>query len=313
MPRQRTDRACITKISQRRCPDLEIVTANGDLVHFSNVSHTGLFDGAVISLGCLGVIVSLDLALLPTFQVAQTVYENLPLKNLVDHFDEIMSSAYSVSLFTDWQRDSINQVWIKQRQPDGVSTQRIAPLPDFFGATPATRPMHPIGGFPAETCTQQLGVPGPWQDRLPHFRIGTTPSAGNELQSEYFVPREQAVDALHAVARLRDQFAPHLLVSEIRCIAADNFWISPAYQRNSVGFHFTWEPDWAAVNALLPYLEAQLAPFNPRPHWAKVFTMPPQQIQACYERLGDFQGWLLERYDSHGKFRNAYMDNLLLT
>ena len=162
----------------------------------------------------------------------QYVYENLPLEQMKDHFEEIESSAYSVSLFTDWQKQRLNEVWIKSRVEDGKSFNAT---PEFFGAKLATKNLHPIAELSAENCTEQMGVPGPWYERLPHFRMGFTPSAGKELQSEYFVPRQHAIEAILAIERLRDQVGPHLMISEIRAIDADDLWMSPCSQ---AGMHY---------------------------------------------------------------------------
>lgn len=285
---------------------LEIVTADGDLVSFSREADHEQFDGMVIAMGGIGVVVNLTLDLLPTFEISQHVYEKLLVSQLEEHFNEIMASAYSVSLFTDWQGEFIDQVWLKQ----SLKEERLIEADNFFGAIPATKQRHPIAEFPADSCTQQLGVVGPWHQRLPHFRFEATPSAGNELQSEYFVPRAHAVDALRAVRSLHREFAPYLFISEIRSVSADNLWMSPCYRQDSIAFHFTWKLDWGAVSKILPLLEAQLAPFNARPHWGKLFTMPPQQLQAFYEKLPHFQQ-LLRQYDPQGKFRNAFLETTL--
>jgi xylitol oxidase len=286
---------------------LELVTANGDLVSLSRERDGELFNGAVIGLGGLGVIFNLTLDLLPNFEVSQHVYEQLSLSQLEQHFDAIVSSAYSVSLFTDWQGTSVNQAWLKQRWDD---TNALPPQADFFGAKPATKPMHPIGELSGDQCTEQLGIRGPWHERLPHFRIDATPSAGDELQSEYFIARSDAVEAILAVRGLRDTISPHLLISEIRTIAADNLWMSPCYHQDSVAIHFTWKPDWPSVSQVLPMIEAQLAPFNAKPHWGKLFTMLPRHIQDRYEKLPDFKQ-LLQQYDPQHKFRNAFLDTTL--
>ena len=179
---------------------VELVTAVGDLVKLSRKSDGEVFRGAVVGLGALGVIARITLDIQPTYAVRQWVYENLPLDQMKDHFDEIQSSAYSVSLFTDWQKRRINELWIKSRV--GAGKPFAAPK-EFFGAKLAHRNLHPIAELSAENCTEQMGMPGPWYDRLPHFRMGFTPSAGKELQSEYFVPRHNAVEAILAIERLR--------------------------------------------------------------------------------------------------------------
>ncbi len=279
---------------------LEIVTANGDLVKLSRESDGDAFRGAVVGLGALGVITRITLDIEPTYSVRQYVYENMPLAQVRDHFDEIQRSGYSVSLFTDWQKQRINEVWIKTRA-------EFAAPPEFFGAKLATRNLHPIAELSAENCTEQMGKPGPWYDRLPHFRMGFTPSAGKELQSEYLVPRRNAVDAILAVERLHAQVSPHLLITEIRTIAADNLWMSTAYKQDSVAIHFTWKQDWPAVRRVLPVIEKELSPYRPRPHWGKLFTMAPADLQSRYERLSDFRR-LAAKYDPSGKFRNDFLN-----
>jgi xylitol oxidase len=286
---------------------MELVTADGEVVVLSREHDGDRFQGAVVGLGGLGVVTALTLDIVPTFAVQQEVYENLPLAQLEDHFDDIVSSAYSVSLFTDWQADRVNQVWLKRRLTDEAA---LAVAPKFFEATLASSERHPIASLPAEPCTAQMGIPGAWHERLPHFRIDHMPSSGEELQAEYFVPRQHAVAAVRAVDRLRAQIAPLLQISEIRTIAADTLWMSPCYQQACVAIHFTWKKDWPAVSKVLPMIEEQLAPFNARPHWGKLFTMPPAQLRSLYERLPGFQQ-LLRSYDPQGKFRNAFLDTYI--
>jgi xylitol oxidase len=274
---------------------IEMVTADGDVLKLSRGSED--FDGIVVGLGAIGVIARVTLDVEPAYTMRQYVYENLPFDQMRDHFDEIQASGYSVSLFTDWRDRKVNELWIKCRDP-------FAAPQEFFGARLAARNLHPIGEISAENCTEQMGVEGPWYDRLPHFRMGFTPSAGKELQTEYFVARHHAVEAILAVEGLRDLVSPHLLVSEIRTIAADDLWMSPCYRRDSVAIHFTWKPDWTAVRELLPVIERELGPFEPRPHWGKLFAMA---AGLRYERVRDFCA-LAARYDPRGKFRNEFLD-----
>jgi xylitol oxidase len=283
---------------------LEIVTAAGEVVKLSRKADGEVFRGAVVGLGALGAITRITLDIQPTYTVRQYVYEDLPLAQMKDHFDDIQASGYSVSLFTDWQKQRINEVWIKSRVSDA---QAFAAPAEFFGAKAAIRNLHPIAELSAENCTEQMGVPGPWYERLPHFRMGFTPSAGKELQSEYFVPRRNAVDAILAVERLRDQVTPHLLISEIRSIASDDLWMSTCYKQPSVTIHFTWKPDWLAVRRVLPVIEKELAPFQPRPHWGKLFTLSAGELRSRYERLGEFIE-LAAKYDPNGKFRNDFLN-----
>jgi len=283
---------------------LEMVNANGDLVKLSRSQDGEAFRGAVVGLGAMGVITKLTLDIQPRFMMKQYVYQDLPISELKEHFDAIESAAYSVSLFTDWQKPRINEVWLKIRMPKHPTFDAPA---EFYGAKRATRNLHPIIELSAENCTEQMGVPGPWYDRLPHFRMGFMPSAGKELQTEYFVPRRNAIDAILAVARLHDQVSPHLLITEIRTIAADDLWMSPCYKQESVTIHFTWKPDWPSVQRLLPVIERELSPFHARPHWAKLFTLSPADIHSRYERLPEFIE-ACKRYDPHGRFRNEFLN-----
>lgn len=281
---------------------LQFVDAAGNVIELSRKNDGGeTFNGAVVGLGALGVITKITLDLQPTFMMKQYVYQGLPFSALKPHFDEIEASAYSVSLFTDWQNKQFSEVWLKCR-----TDQAFNAAPEFFGAKLATKNLHPIAELSAENCTEQMGVPGPWFERLPHFKMGFTPSAGKELQTEYFVPRKNGVDAILAVERLGERIAPHLLISEIRTIAADKLWMSPCYQQDSVTIHFTWKPDWPAVKQLLPAIEEALAPFNPRPHWGKLFTMPAAELRSRYAKLSDFIQ-LSKKYDPQGKFRNDFL------
>jgi xylitol oxidase len=286
---------------------IEIVTADGERVVLSREENGDEFQGAVVGLGGLGVITRLTLDIVPTFEMRQYVYENLPLAHVEDHFDAIQSRGYSVSLFTQWRDANFNQVWLKRCVSDGAA---LEVEPELFGATLATTQLHPIPGFSAVNCNPQFGIPGPWHERLPHFRMEFTPSSGEELQSEYFVSRRDAFAAFETIHRLREQVSPLLQIAEVRTIGADDLWMSPCYKQASVSIHFTWIKNWDAVREVLPLLEEALAPLNARPHWGKLFTMSPERVQALFERMPDFQR-LLQSYDPQGKFRNDFLDTYI--
>jgi xylitol oxidase len=285
---------------------LEIVTADGDVVALSRERDGERFLGAVVGLGGLGVIARLTLDIVPAYEVRQDVYERLPLEQLEAHYDAITTAAYSVSLFTDWSGPRVNQVWLKRRVGPG---DLGAAAPELFGAALVPSRRHPIAELSSENCTEQ-GEAGPWHERLPHFKLEFTPSRGDELQSEYFVPRRHALAAIRAIDAIGARITPLLYISELRTIAADSLWMSTSYGQDSVALHFTWKMDWPAVRALLPEIEAQLAPFGARPHWGKLFTMAPAALQARYERLADFRA-LAGELDPRGKFRNAFLDTYM--
>lgn len=259
------------------------------------------FDGAVVSLGALGIVTHVTLGVEPAYEVAQSVYENAPWDRVLADFDGVTGAGDSVSLFTTWQDpDVVGQVWVKTRIPG----QGRPPLP---GMLPAAVALHPIPGIDATPATQQLGVPGPWYDRLPHFRLEFTPSAGEEIQSEYLVPRAAAAAAIESLRGLSRRIAPLLQVCEVRTVAADELWLSAAHGRDVVGLHFTWVKDQTAVEALLPELERAL-PGSARPHWGKVFA-DQTRVAGLYPRWDDFRR-LREEFDPEGRFVNAYLQRV---
>ncbi|MEV4541314.1 FAD-binding protein [Micromonospora echinaurantiaca] len=277
---------------------LELVTADGDLLTVDRASDS--FAGMVVALGALGVVTRLTLDVVPTFDLRQYVRLDLPREALDAAFD----SAYSVSVFTDWRSPRLREVWRKQR------ADQPPPPTDWLGTTAADRPRHPVPGMPAENCTAQLGEPGPWHERLPHFRLGFTPSSGEELQSEYHLPRAAAAEALAALDGVAHLIAPVLQVCELRTVAADDLWLSPNQGRDSLAVHFTWIADAAAVLPVVAAVEERLAPFAPRPHWGKVFGLAPDAVAATYPRHADFTA-LLRRLDPQAKFHTALLAHYL--
>jgi xylitol oxidase len=277
---------------------VELVGADGELVRVRRGDDA--FEGSVLALGALGVVTRLTLDIEPTYQVAQYIYGGLELEDCAQRLDHLMTSGYSVSLFTDWG-PRVEQLWVKHRLDTGVEPQ---PVP---GAVRLDRAVHPVPCMQPEHCTEQLGVPGPWHERLPHFRLAFTPSHGAEIQSEYLLPAHLGGQALTAVAELRDLIRPVLLISEIRTITADDLWLSPSYGRDSVSVHFTWVDDTAAVLPVLAAVEERLAQFDARPHWGKLFDLDPATLRGRYPRLPDFTRLMRER-DPDGKFRNDFID-----
>jgi xylitol oxidase len=277
---------------------VELVTSDGELRQFRRGDPD--FDGVVVGLGALGAVTRLEIGVEPHYLVRQRVFERMRWDVALSHLDDITSAGYSVSLFT---RDfaGVDQVWVKRRDDE-------PPFPDdLFGAAAAPGPRHPIAGMNPVNCTPQLGEPGPWSDRLPHFRAGFTPSAGDEIQSEYSVPRGRAADAIRALLPLARIVGPVLRVSELRTVAADTLWMSPHYCRDSLGIHFTWRRDQPAVERAAAAVEDALAPFEPRPHWGKVFLARPPRLQL----QDDFVA-LANRLDPRGAFRNAWFERHIL-
>ncbi|MEO9139408.1 MAG: FAD-binding protein [Jatrophihabitans sp.] len=279
----------------------DVVRGDGELV--TSVAGDADFGGAVLALGALGIATRLRLAIRPTFDLRQDVWLDAGLDAVLADLDAVLASGYSVSLFTDWRTPGrVDQVWIKSLTgTDPVDAAR-------WGARRATVAQHPIAGADAATASAQLGAPGPWHHRLPHFRLEFTPSSGQEQQSEFFVARLDGADAIAAVAAL--DLGPALLVSEIRAVAADDLWLSPFRDRASVALHFTWVDDDALVLDAVRRVEAALAPFDARPHWAKVFTATPEEVRGHYPRLREFAD-LAQRWDPERRLRNDFLQRFV--
>ena len=303
---------------------LELVTANGELRTLSLEEDGETFEGAVVALGGLGVVTRITLATQSAYTMQQFVYEDMPAAALYEHFDEVMSSAYSVSLFPDWQDGKVNQVWLKHRtdrldetpasggtsMASEATSQTVPGGKELFGATACQTEINHVANLPPDGLTPQLGVPGPWHERLPHFRIDSAPASVLELETEYFVPRAHAVPALQAVEGLRDLFKPLLLISEVRSVSADRLWLSQSYGTPTIGIHFSWKMNWKGVHEAMPVVEEALLPFEVRPHWGKLFTLAPAQVQAAYPMMDQFRS-LLQSFDPEGKFRNGYLDRYI--
>ena len=283
---------------------LEMVTSDGELL--TAARGDSAFEGLVVGLGALGAVTRISVAIEPAYEVRQRVFERMAWDALLEQFDAISAGGYSVSVFTRWGAD-VDQVWVKSRVTGAPEEVRD----ELFGAVAASVERHPILGLDPINCTPQLGVPGVWSQRLPHFRMGFTPSQGEEIQSELFVPREHAAAAIEAVRGLGRRLARVLLVSEIRTIAADRLWMSPQHGRATVALHFTWKREPEAVARALAEVEAALRPFGARPHWGKVFLARAAQIAPLYQRLPDFVA-LMERLDPRGAFRNAWLEERVL-
>ena len=278
---------------------LTFITADGSVRELQPVDEE--FDGAVVSLGALGVLTSVLLDVEPAFEVRQDLWEGLSWDALLANLDTVTSAAYSVSVFTNWVNPST--VWLKQVVPGRVRGE-------LFDAIRQKVDLHPLPEIDASPTTQQGGVPGLWSDRLPHFRMEFTPSNGEEIQTEYLVPRVNAVAALEALRGLASRIEPLLLITELRTMRADSLWLSGAYDTDTLNIHFTWKRMPAEVAAILPDLERLLLPLGARPHWGKWFAASSDALRPLYPRFDDFRA-LAQEWDPTGKFRNGYLARTL--
>lgn len=283
---------------------LQLVTADGDLLDVDR--STPGFDGMVVGLGAFGVVTRVTLDIRPTFDVRQDAFVGLPWERLIADFDTIMGSAYSVSVLTTWSGDVVDHLWLKTVVEEGgpaeIDATRLgaiaAPSAELFDEQPSN-------------MTLFGGVAGPWSERLPHFRLDSTPSAGAEIQSEYLVPRSRIREALTGLREIGSSIDEALLITELRTVAADGLWLSGASDRDVVGVHFTFAPDEALVNGVLPAIEDVLIPLGGRPHWGKHFLSTADRLAPLYPRLGEWIE-LVERHDPTGTFRNRFLEERVL-
>lgn len=279
---------------------IRYVAADGD-VH--EVRHGDAdFAALAVGLGAYGVVVALTLAVQPTYRARQDVYQNVSWDAALDRFDAVTGAGYSVSVFTRWEPELLGDVWVKTRlEADDDAVADV--LLDGTRVIEA----NPLQGLPDLTVLG--GVPGPWMERLPHFRLDGKPSFGDEIQSEYFVPRSSAPAALQAMRELAPLVQPVLFVSELRTAASDDLWLSGAYERDFLAIHFTWHNDDAGVRAVLPAVEQSLAPFGARPHWGKLHLFDAADMARVHPRLADARA-VFDARDPGRRFANAHLERI---
>ena len=279
---------------------LDIVTAEGELRHIDRANPA--FNALVVGLGLGGIVYQYGLKIEPTFKIRQVIYPEIPLDVLQRNFDQIMGTAYSVSYFTDWSTSQIGNLWCKFRDSE-VIPQSVG------GSSQADKKYHPIPSVDPVACTDQLGEAGDWHQRLSHFKLEFTPSVGEEIQTEFFVDRKDAAAAIEAVSKLGEEISPLLWITELRTIAADEFWLSGTYQRDTLAIHFTWKRD-DAIYPVIEKVEAALRPLNYRPHWGKVFTADGKYLSSVYPKMSEFKA-LVEALDPLSKFENTFTRRIL--
>jgi xylitol oxidase len=279
---------------------LDIVTAEGELRHIDRTNPA--FNALVVGLGLGGIVYQYELKIEPTFEIRQVIYPEIPFDVLQRNFDQILGTAYSVSYFTDWGSAQVGNLWCKFRD-DEVIPESVG------GSAQADKKYHPIPSVDPVACTDQLGESGDWHQRLSHFKLEFTPSVGEEIQTEFFVDRKDAAAAIEAVSKLGEEITPLLWITELRTLAADDLWLSGAYQRDTLAIHFTWKKD-LAIFPVIERVEAALRPFNYRPHWGKVFTADGKYLSSVYPKMSEFKA-LVEALDPASKFENTFIRRIL--
>lgn len=276
------------------------LNSKGELVRYQRGDEN--FEACRVGLGAYGLWVSVELDVVPSFQIRQDVYLDIPWEVFYEDPTNLTSAGYSVSLFTKWGEVSIDQVWVKALPGDKAG------LP-IAGISPEKTSRKELAPGVGDNLTQQGGVEGPWLDRLPHFRLDATPSAGNEIQTEYFIQRKNIVGAVKAVNKIAEQINHTLIITEVRTIAQDDAWLSPMNRGDSVALHFTWVNDTPAVDKAVAALEEVLAEFDPIPHWGKVHHFDKSKLEKVHARLGKARA-VFDELDPEGVFNTEYLKSL---
>lgn len=279
---------------------LDIVTAEGELRRINRTNPA--FNGLVVGLGLGGIVYQYELRIEESFQIRQVIYPDIPLDVLQRNFDQIMGSAYSVSYFTDWGSTQNGNLWCKFRDNEVIPES-------IGGSATAEKKYHPIASVDPSASTEQMGEIGDWHYRLPHFKLEFMPSVGEEIQTEFFVDRKDAAAAIEALSLLGAEMYPLLWITELRTIAADELWLSGAYQRDTLAIHFTWKKE-DAIYPVIEKVEAALRPFNYRPHWGKVFIADAKYLSTVYPKMSEFKA-LVEALDPTKKFENSFTRSVM--
>jgi xylitol oxidase len=280
---------------------IEIATATGDLIELRR-GDVG-FDGMIVGLGAFGVVTRLTLDVEPTYEMRQDAFEGLTWATVLADFDAITSSGSSFSILNVWSGEDIDRLWIKTRLTDGYPKEVSA---GHLGVRPAATPA-PLAPDGAPLELTPFGVPGPWSERVSHFLISQEPGVLEQIQSEYMLPRNQAVAAFQRLRAIGERIDPHLFLSEIRTMTGDRLWLSPAYGADAVAIHFTWKFEPEAVGRISAEIEEMLLPLGGRPHWGKLISSSAAQLAPLYPEMQQFRD-LARTYDPNGKFRNAFLD-----
>ena len=284
---------------------IEMVLASGDLFNISR-SESDEFPGFVVSLGALGVFTKLRLRIVESFSIKQFVYENISIQSIAENFDAVFDKAYSVSYFSNWKKISTGQIWMKF-----LDDSNLLQLPtQWLNGNIATAKQHPVKVNDPSPCTDQMGISGKWLYRLPHFKLDSSPASGDEVQTEYLVDRSHVSEYMSELLSIGDEIADRVYAAEIRTIKSDDLWLSGAYGRQTVGFHFTWKKS-DSLATFLPKIEEILGKHDGRPHWGKLFSTSQEELSSRYPKYSSFEG-LLKKYDPSKKFRNSFIDRYFI-
>ncbi len=248
-----------------------LVDATGAVVEAGEGDR--LWQAARLHLGAFGVMTQYELQLLPRY-VLKEESRQLPLEEVLDGIDTGIEENRHYEFF-----------WYPQ-----ADTARVK----FINETDQA-PVYPLA---------EEGERLAWSHEvLPNYR----PVPHTEM--EYSVPRAQGRACLEDIAHLlRTEFTGVQWPVEYRTVAADDVWLSTAYERETVtlSVHLPLGEDDA------PYYRACeeiFLAYAGRPHWGKVHYLSGEQLAAAHPRWADW--WQVrDETDPDGVFLNTYLSSL---
>ena len=301
---------------------VKLISADGKLRTY-RIGQDPEFQHIPVSFGLAGIIVEIELDIVPDYDIQQCIYENLPFNTIKkSDYKTAFSSAYSFSIFTQWKNRKFTSIWAKYRLRKGRNGNEesiMIDCPDMNKIKPSSNKVHPLPGGDTSFVSGGIGknYKEPGYVGLPHFLMEGVPSQGEELQSEYFVSSHMfdvVIEVLFHHFEENPKLYDLLYVSEMRFVAGDKLTLSPQHVLgSSIGFHFTWKKEFDQVVDALKGIENVLKPYNALPHMGKLFTMTGRELEGKYgqRNLRAFQSFVAP-LDPLKKFVNPFLQNLIL-
>uniref|UniRef100_A0A915D0Y3 FAD-binding PCMH-type domain-containing protein n=1 Tax=Ditylenchus dipsaci TaxID=166011 RepID=A0A915D0Y3_9BILA len=286
---------------------LQMVLADGSVVQYSKGQNDTELAAATVGLGALGIVTQVTLQAQPTYNLAINVFENMDMSVLDTQLYNITHSGYAINMWSTFGTPGVlDQVWITTKV-DSNGVNAYGNVSQLYGAPAATAQSSPIAALPPTYVVPQMGIVGPYYERLTDYDLGLSGQEGQQTQSEYYVDFDDFVPALKALQTLSAEINAVVYVALFRITEKDELWMSPQYKKTTMAIHFSWQPKLDQVMALLPKIEAALAPFNPIPHWGKLYTLKPEQYLPLLPKYPEWREQV-ELHDPTHKFRNKWLE-----
>ncbi len=250
-----------------------IATSTGDLVTCDEASKPELWRAAQLNLGALGLVTRLQLTVCEAFRLRESSW--------TASYSEIAESLGTRPA----QSRHFEFFWFP------LTDQVVAKSID-------------ITDDQAEYPTAVEGSRVGWSyEVFPNSRLWL------HTEMEYSVPASDGPACLAAIRDLyQNRFPTVKWAVEYRTVAADDVWISPAYQRPTVtiSVHMDINED---SDLLYAACEEVFRSFAGRPHWGKVNSMTGAEFASHYSRWDDW--WAArDAADPTGTFLNSYLHSL---